>query len=230
MDKYLIRRAQLKTIIKSVIYSQFPKLELRGSWEHDDFHLDYYETKTLSDIDLVSHFKPGEDLCKIKFDLKSSLDRIIKMKISIHPNDFLSSISAKDSKNKNIFEYLIFHRHNRNNPEVLPYMQAKIMLWLLTRKEGLARFKEISEELNHESAYNLYKIKTGEHRDINIGKLENLIGINGDEIAHSFFENCIIKEPSEEYFSQIQFNFFSSKSIHDWLKARISQKLERNEN
>src|SRR5688500_15805268 len=100
VTQYITHRTAIQRRIIQVLNMHFPELILRGSWKHGDFHLDLQTGKTFSDIDLV--VKGNRIfLFQTKADLQDKLAPIIDMKISVHPEDYLSELPFEVSKNKN---------------------------------------------------------------------------------------------------------------------------------
>lgn len=220
---YKLRRSLLKDNICRSIYNSKFDLILRGSWKNDDFHLEIDENLTYSDVDLIAKFRSISEKEEIIESLKKEISKIINIKISIHPEDHLSKISLHDSKIKNVLEYLINYKMSDFNSR--NYWKAKIMLLLMKNSERDQRYKEILNDFPSSAMRNLYRIKLGTEKFLDLNEIEKLVILHGDEIAKDFFERCLKGNPNDVYINYISDQFLSSVSISDWLKSYIIGKM-----
>lgn len=223
LANYLIKRELLRAQVCDSINLIDHRLLIRGSWYYGDFHLDFNKNFTHSDLDILAQgISPQNELIAC---IEQKLDPIIKMKISIHENDFLSNISLFDSKIKNIFEYLIAYRNFHRQKSYMGYFKAKTLMLLLKTQGSDQRFLQIKDSIKHPAMKNLYEMKIGVEREIDISQLKEIVLKIKDETLTLFYDNCIQTTPSSQYFEAIRSEFQSCITIDNWLKSHIQNKL-----
>ncbi|MFS2185654.1 hypothetical protein ACCC92_03210 [Mucilaginibacter sp. Mucisp84] len=224
---YQRRRIYFRDEIESAIGMSSCELSLRGSWKFDDFHLDSQQDLTHSDIDLIAMGPLKSEKELVIAGLQQQISPLLRIRISIHPEDHLSQISLEDSRIKNIYEYLI-HFKNAQDPEhpSVNYLKAKIMMLLLKRTERNQRFADIRAELPGPATANLHAIKIGTEKTIDLQALSRLMDTITDPVTLSFYANCIIADPSPQYYDAIHQQFLDCETVSDWLKNYIISKMK----
>lgn len=159
--------------------------------------------------------------------IRKEIEQYIELKISVHGDDHLSMISLRDSKIKNILEYLITWKNLADSGLDMPdYYKAKTILLLMKTEDADQRYKELSLKAEPSLSYNLYNIKIGIENDLDYKAAEFLLKNIDGAIELSFLNNCIIKNPTEKYFKYILASFKECKTISKWLMDYIILKLQ----
>jgi len=224
-SNYIDRRSVLRQQIKEVFDNFSPYVRLRGSWEHNDFHLLPDGITTFSDLDVIALQSQADECAYLSDQIKTKTDQFISMRVSVHPNDDLNKVSFADAKVKNILEYIISYRrdihlgHAQNE-----YMKAKTLMLLLNKEEG-NRYAEIRQQFDSPAIDSLYHIKIGTLDKMNIEYAAKLIKEHGDLMARTFFNHCIIQRPSNQFVESILAQFRECHSVGPWLKSYILKKF-----
>ena len=100
------------------------------------------------------------------------------------------------------------------------------MMLLLKQTERNQRFAAIKDDLPGRATGNLYAIKIGAEKKIDLPALAQLIETIADPVTLSFYENCLLSNPSAGYCKTIHQQFLSCDTISDWLKNYILSKMK----
>lgn len=156
--------------------SGFQEVELRGSFAHDDFHLNVWDGVSRSDVDLVglgaSESRREALIRDVARAVKAGTG--LPLKVSIHPERSFEDLRPDDARFLALGEYI---RHERC-PEagVGDFLRAKIAL-LALRAVPQERYRAVGERVGG-AARQALAVKLGDAADFSVGTARALLALS----------------------------------------------------
>ncbi|MBI3916365.1 MAG: hypothetical protein HY322_05095 [Betaproteobacteria bacterium] len=196
---------------------------LRGSWKHNDFHLDCSGRFSLSDLDLVVDGKSVLERKQLQITLQEELKDSFPLRVSIHGEDSLLKMNLVDSFVLSTGEFISKTR-NRQDPNY-DYALAKIAL-LFLRSFLDERLFAVATRIGTPEARLALDVKLGLRSTFPTESAAALLYSDASPITIEFVEECVLAPPSARFVEIIRSRVRSCPTIDPWLQEYLISKMD----
>jgi len=219
-------RATFADRIRSVVHKCSESYVVRGSFAHDDFHLDSDSGVSLSDLDLIYRCTEDERHRRAR-DVETALQEShgIELRVSVQPDDHHSPLSPEDASYLVLGEYLRHYYEWRNDPWKMSYLLAKTTLGIL-RSTPSERYLTVATAINTRDARVAAAVKTGSARDFGRDNARRLLKVGMGRNSEAWRLLSVLDlEPSPDTYLEYVADLEKRESVHPWMRALMTRLL-----
>ncbi len=224
MKRYQSLRCERLGLIVDTLQRHHISNALRGSWKHNDFHLDPTGLLTRSDLDLVVEGLSSMERLQTQATLQADFGNSMFLRVSVHGADSLLKMNLADSFILNIGEFISKTRElNAGDPDY-DYTLAKIAL-LLLRSFSEERYAAVAVRIGTPEVRLALDVKLGLESAFPPEKAAMLLHSSANSLACEFVEECVLAVPSPAFVDTIRNRVHCCQSIDPWLQEYLICKM-----
>lgn len=198
---------------------------LRGSWKHGDFHLTPCGTISFSDLDLVATGATTGERRSIATALSGQIGRFLRIRVSVHPEDYFISLSTEDTRIMVIAECLAMVLHQVSSGSVTAdYVRAKGSL-LALRRDPRERYRDVSKRLDSPAARLALDVKMGRVQRFDESLCRQFLHLHGGSQAVELADRCLCGSIESKFIAELTNRVAALDSVPLWLKKHIMSKM-----
>jgi hypothetical protein len=224
-QEYKRRRLKLRNEVYNLVNRIDESLIIKGSWFKSDFHYNFYNNTSYSDLDLLS-FNNIDNKQKLENRLSVLLKKKLKCNIpvSIHLENALSELTLNEAHDLALLEYT-YQIRKENDFLRVNYLKSKFILYLL-RIDIKETYEQVKTRLKNEYVDRCYLIKLGYKESINNEYLASIIDDYIYDIKLRERVKIVILEnsPSTKHLDNIYHDIMRQTKLGDFLVNRIKEK------
>jgi hypothetical protein len=224
-NQYQALRNECRQLIADTLSKHSLEDALRGSWKHDDFHLDPTGTLTRSDLDLVVDGLSTTQRMHIQAILQADFNSSLALRVSVHGADSLLKMSLSDSFILNIGEFISKTKKLSVGDSDYDYTLAKIAL-LLLRSFPEERYAVVAARIGTSEARLALDVKLGLSSLLPTEKAVFLLRSGANPLLVEFVNECILTKPSTSFVESIRNRVRHCHTIDPWLQEYLIDKID----
>lgn len=224
MKRYQSLRCERLGLIVDTLQRHHISNALRGSWKHNDFHLDPTGVMTRSDLDLVVEGLSSKERLQKQATLQEDFGKSMFLRVSVHGADSLLKMSLADSFILNIGEFISKTRTLKAGDPDYDYTLAKISL-LLLRSFPEERYTAVAVRIGTPEVRLALDVKLGLESVFPPQKAAILLHSSANPLVYEFVKECALAMPSPVFVDTIRNRVRGCQSIDPWLQEYLIHKM-----